>query len=103
MAQNRLIQQSFLNILRKERILASVFLVSGIKLQGKIEALDQFVIFLRGSGNAPLQMIYKHAISTIVSTKDISHLIHTYPMVISSHSEKLINIYNKRRNRKYKL
>ena len=62
------LQDPFLNILRKERIPVSVFLVNGIKLQGQIESFDQFVVLLRNSVN---QMIYKHAISTIVPARTV--------------------------------
>lgn len=62
------LQDPFLNILRKERIPVSIFLVNGIKLQGQIESFDQFVVLLRNSVN---QMIYKHAISTIVPARTI--------------------------------
>lgn len=70
MAQQRgtVLQDPFLNILRKERTPVSIFLVNGIKLQGQIESFDQFVIVLR---NAVNQMIYKHAISTIVPAKTV--------------------------------
>ncbi len=60
------LQDPFLNVLRKERIPVSIFLVNGIKLQGHVESFDQFVILLRNSVN---QMIYKHAISTIVPAR----------------------------------
>ena len=60
------LQDPFLNILRKERIPVSVYLVNGIKLQGQIESFDQFVVLLR---NTVSQMIYKHAISTVVPTR----------------------------------
>jgi len=62
------LQDPFLNILRKERIPVSIFLVNGIKLQGQIESFDQFVILLANSVN---QMIYKHAISTIVPARTV--------------------------------
>ena len=70
MAQPRgtALQDPFLNILRKERIPVSIFLVNGIKLQGQIESFDQFVILLRNTVN---QMIYKHAISTIVPARAV--------------------------------
>ncbi|SVC25457.1 uncharacterized protein METZ01_LOCUS278311, partial [marine metagenome] len=58
MSKGQSLQDPFLNILRKERIPVSIFLVSGIKLQGQIESFDQFVILLRNSVN---QMIYKSA------------------------------------------
>ena len=63
------VQDPFLNILRKEHIPVSIFLVNGIKLQGQIDSYDQFVVLLK---NAVNQMIYKHAISTIVPAKSIS-------------------------------
>lgn len=62
------LQDPFLNILRKERIPVAIYLVNGIKLQGQIESFDQFVVLLRNSVN---QMIYKHAISTIVPSRPV--------------------------------
>ncbi len=62
------LQDPFLNILRKERIPVSIYLVNGIKLQGQIESFDQFVVLLR---NQVSQMIYKHAISTVVPSRNI--------------------------------
>jgi len=67
------LQDPYLNELRKERIQVSVYLVNGIKLQGQIESFDQFVVLLKG---AVSQMVYKHAISTIVPTRDV-RLDHT--------------------------
>lgn len=57
------LQDPYLNTLRKEHIPVSIFLVNGIKLQGQIESFDQFVVLLK---NTVSQMIYKHAISTVV-------------------------------------
>ncbi len=62
------LQDPFLNVLRKERIPVSIFLVNGIKLQGQVESFDQFVVLLRNTVN---QMIYKHAISTIVPARAV--------------------------------
>lgn len=62
------LQDPFLNILRKERIPVSIYLVNGIKLQGQVESFDQFVVLLK---NSVSQMIYKHAISTIVPAKSV--------------------------------
>lgn len=62
------LQDPFLNILRKERVPVSVFLVNGIKLQGHIEAFDQYVVVLK---NAVSQMVYKHAISTVVPSRNV--------------------------------
>lgn len=68
MPKGQNLQDPFLNVLRKEQMPVSVFLVNGIKLQGQIEAFDQFVIVLKNTVN---QMIYKHAISTIVPTRSV--------------------------------
>ena len=57
------LQDPFLNVLRKERIPVSIYLVNGIKLQGQVESFDPFVVLLR---NTVSQLIYKHAISTIM-------------------------------------
>lgn len=70
MAKGQSLQDPFLNILRRERIPVSIYLVNGIKLQGHIESFDQFVILLK---NTVSQMIYKHAISTVVPSRSMSH------------------------------
>ena len=63
MSKGQNLQDPFLNVLRREKIPVSIFLVNGIKLQGHIESFDQFVVLLK---NNISQMVYKHAISTIV-------------------------------------
>ena len=68
MSKGQTLQEPFLNALRKERIPVSIYLVNGIKLQGQIEAFDQFVVLLR---NSVSQMVYKHAISTVVPAKNV--------------------------------
>ncbi len=68
MANGRSLQEPFLETLRKEQVPVYVYLVNGIKLQGKIEAFDQYVVMLT---NSTSQIIYKHAISTIVPTHRI--------------------------------
>lgn len=68
MSKGQNLQDPFLNQLRKERIPVSIFLVNGIKLQGQIESFDQFVILLR---NTVSQMVYKHAISTVVPSRNV--------------------------------
>jgi host factor-I protein len=68
MTKGQTLQDPFLNLLRKEKIPVSVYLVNGIKLQGSIDSFDQFVILLKNSVN---QMVYKHAISTIVPTRNV--------------------------------
>ncbi len=62
------LQDPFLNALRKERVAVSIYLVNGIKLQGQIESFDQFVVLLK---NSVSQMVYKHAISTVVPARNI--------------------------------
>ncbi len=62
------LQDPFLNALRKERIPVAIYLVNGIKLQGQIESFDQFVVLLK---NSVSQMIYKHAISTVVPSRPV--------------------------------
>jgi host factor-I protein len=68
MAKSQSLQDPFLNALRKEKVPVSIYLVNGIKLQGQIDSFDQFVVLLRNSVN---QMVYKHAISTVVPTRNI--------------------------------
>jgi host factor-I protein len=68
MSKGHSLQDPFLNILRKERVPVSIFLVNGIKLQGQIESFDQFVILLK---NTVSQMVYKHAISTVVPARNV--------------------------------
>ncbi|CAM3692836.1 RNA chaperone Hfq [Polynucleobacter antarcticus] len=67
-SKTQLLQDPFLNALRKEHVPVSIYLVNGIKLQGNIESYDQYVILLR---NTVTQMVYKHAISTIVPARAV--------------------------------
>lgn len=67
--KGQLIQDPFLNEIRKEKIPVSIYLVNGIKLQGLIESFDQFVVLLKN--NVCQQLVYKHAISTIVPSKPV--------------------------------
>jgi RNA chaperone Hfq len=66
MAKGQSFQDPFLNALRRERVPVSIYLVNGIKLQGQVESFDQFVILLK---NTVSQMVYKHAISTVVPAR----------------------------------
>ena len=68
MSKGHSLQDPYLKALRKERIPVSIFLVNGIKLQGQIESFDQFVVLLK---NSVSQMIYKHAISTVVPARNV--------------------------------
>ncbi|KAB2313637.1 RNA chaperone Hfq [Betaproteobacteria bacterium SCN2] len=65
----QLLQDPFLNALRKEHVPVSIYLVNGIKLQGQVDAFDQYVVLLK---NSVTQMVYKHAISTVVPSRAIN-------------------------------
>jgi host factor-I protein len=69
MTKGQMLQDPFLNLLRKDKVPVSIYLVNGIKLQGTIDSFDQFVVLLKNSVN---QMVYKHAISTVVPTKNVN-------------------------------
>ena len=68
MSKGHSLQDPYLNALRKERVPVSIYLVNGIKLQGQIASFDQFVVLLR---NSVSQMVYKHAISTVVPARNV--------------------------------
>lgn len=68
MAKSQSLQDPFLNVLRKEKVPVSIYLVNGIKLQGQVESFDQFVVLLK---NSVSQMVYKHAISTVVPARAV--------------------------------
>src|SRR5512140_1460037 len=68
-AKGQQLQDPFLNTLRKEHVQVAIYLVNGIKLQGQVESFDQYVVLLR---NTVTQMVYKHAISTIVPGRAVS-------------------------------
>lgn len=68
--KGQLLQDPFLNALRKEHVPVSIYLVNGIKLQGQVESFDQYVVLLRNT--SVTQMVYKHAISTIVPARAVS-------------------------------
>ena len=81
MAKGQSLQDPFLNALRKEKVPVSIYLVNGIKLQGQIDSFDQFVVLLR---NSVSQMVYKHAISTVVPGRAVN--FQTQPESSSSES-----------------
>jgi host factor-I protein len=62
--QSQNIQDGFLNSARKERALVTIYLVSGVKLSGRIRSFDKFSLILES--NHQEQLIFKHAISTVV-------------------------------------
>lgn len=68
MVKGKSLQDPFLNALRREGVPVSIYLVNGIKLQGQVESFDQFVVLLK---NTVSQMIYKHAISTVVPARNV--------------------------------
>jgi len=67
--KGQILQDPFLNALRKEHVQVSIYLVNGIKLQGQIESFDQYVVLLK---NTVTQMVYKHAISTVVPARPVA-------------------------------
>jgi host factor-I protein len=70
MKQGVNIQDTFLNLVRKENVLVTIFLTNGFQLRGQIRGFDNYVIILESEGKQ--QMVYKHAISTFVPTKNIN-------------------------------
>lgn len=68
MAKGQSLQDPFLNALRRDKVPVSIYLVNGIKLQGHIDSFDQFVVLLK---NSVSQMVYKHAISTVVPARNV--------------------------------
>lgn len=63
------VQSDFLNDLRKNKVSVTVFLVNGVKLQGIITWFDNFSLLLRRDGHT--QLIYKHAVSTIMPSTPV--------------------------------
>jgi host factor-I protein len=64
------LQDAFLNQLRKTKTRLTIFLINGVKLQGVITWFDNFCVLLRRDGQS--QLVYKHAISTIMPSQSIS-------------------------------
>src|ERR1700723_2959456 len=71
-AQN--IQDSFLNTARKERLSITIYLLSGVKLTGRIRSFDKYSVVLEANGQE--QLIFKHAISTVVMGRTGAHVAH---------------------------
>jgi host factor-I protein len=78
-AQN--IQDTFLNTVRKDKSPITIYLVSGVKLTGKIRSFDKYSVLLEN--NSQEQLIFKHAISTVVSNRSVIHSEHR-PGAVSS-------------------
>ena len=68
-AQN--IQDTFLNTVRKDKTPITIYLVSGVKLTGKIRSFDKYSVLLEN--NSQEQLSFKHAISTVVSNRSVMH------------------------------
>jgi host factor-I protein len=66
---SQMIQDPFLNALRREKVPVTVFLVNGIKLQGVIASFDNYCLMLK---NSVTQLVFKHAISTVMPSRDIA-------------------------------
>jgi host factor-I protein len=80
-AQN--IQDSFLNTARKERASITIYLLSGVKLSGRIRSFDKYSVVLEANGQE--QLIFKHAISTVVMGRvPLTHAAHV------PHAEKAV-------------
>ncbi|WP_133131212.1 RNA chaperone Hfq [Legionella yabuuchiae] len=69
MSHNQALQESFLKALIQEKMPVSVFLVNGIKLHGIVDDYDEHVILLK---NAVTQMVFKHAVSTVVPSRAVN-------------------------------
>lgn len=68
--KNQNLQDTFLNAVRKSKVPLTVFLVNGVKLQGVVSWFDNFCLLLRRDGQS--QLVYKHAISTIMPGGPVS-------------------------------
>ena len=69
-ADKQNLQDAFLNHIRKNKVSVTIFLVNGVKLQGVVTWFDNFCVLLRRDGQS--QLVYKHAISTIMPSTPIS-------------------------------
>jgi host factor-I protein len=79
------IQDSFLNTARKERINITIYLLSGVKLTGRIRSFDKYSVVLE-TGNQE-QLIFKHAISTVVIARQMHSHAETKPVVAAVHEQ----------------
>ena len=64
------LQDTFLNAIRKQKILVTVFLINGVKLQGVVTSFDNFSVLLKR--DYTIQLVYKHAISTVMPMNPLS-------------------------------
>jgi host factor-I protein len=82
------IQDSFLNTARKERHNITIYLVSGVKLTGRIRSFDKYSVVLETSNQE--QLIFKHAISTVVIARGAYSHTDAKPAAVASHGEAVI-------------
>jgi len=82
------IQDSFLNTARKERHNITIYLVSGVKLTGRIRSFDKYSVVLETSNQE--QLIFKHAISTVVIARGAPSHMDAKPAAVASHGEAAI-------------
>ena len=68
MIRGHSLQDPFLNALRRQRVPVAIYLTNGIKLQGHVAAFDQYVVLLKNNSK---QMVFKHAIATIVPSRNV--------------------------------
>ncbi|MGB7407435.1 MAG: RNA chaperone Hfq [Pontixanthobacter sp.] len=85
-AKHANLQDAFLNILRKDKVPVTMFLVKGVKLQGVVTWFDNFSILLRRDGQT--QLVYKHAVSTIMPTQPMD--AHQFASQDSSRKQRLL-------------
>ena len=83
-AQN--IQDSFLNTARKEKTNITIYLLSGVKLTGRIRSFDKYSVVLETNNQE--QLIFKHAISTVVMSKSSHHIEHRVQAPAATGAEK---------------
>ena len=79
------IQDSFLNTARKERHNITIYLVSGVKLTGRIRSFDKYSVVLDTSNQE--QLIFKHAISTVVMSRPMHGHMEAKPPTLPTHAE----------------
>jgi host factor-I protein len=80
-AQN--IQEAFLNNARKDKIFLTIYLMSGVKLSGRIKSFDKYSVILET--NAQEQLIFKHAISTVVVSRPFHNPTHSTAASVGAH------------------
>jgi host factor-I protein len=70
MNKTQSLQDPFLNALRRQKVPVAIYLTNGIKLNGNVAAFDQYVVLLKSNNNTK-QLVFKHAIATVVPTRSV--------------------------------